>query len=88
MLHLDTSIIIALVVAVPVICLICLYISHNTANKKSEVCCKRNHMGFRTSDTQRSYAQPRSYALLNLHRCSRSCVSAAVQSNYTYNTKS
>ncbi len=34
MLHLDTSIIIALVVAVPVICLICLYISHNTANKK------------------------------------------------------
>lgn len=45
-------------------------------------------MGFRTSDTQRSYAQPRSYALLNLHRCSRSCVSAAIQGNYTYNTKS
>lgn len=44
-------------------------------------------MGFRTSDTQRSYAQPRSYALLNLHRCSRSCVSAAVQSNYTYITQ-
>ena len=34
MLHLDTTIIIALVVAVPVICLICLYISHNVANKK------------------------------------------------------
>lgn len=34
MLHLDTSIIIALVVAVPVICLICLYISYNVANKK------------------------------------------------------
>ncbi len=34
MLHLDTSILITLVVAIPVICLICLYISHNIANKK------------------------------------------------------
>ncbi len=34
MLHLDTTILITLVVAVPVICLICLYISHNVANKK------------------------------------------------------